>query len=75
MGVDQHIGRRIRGKRRALAMSVDDLAKALVVDAGVIEAYERATLRVPPDHLIKLGELLGVSPSYFFPAGPCPCAG
>jgi transcriptional regulator with XRE-family HTH domain len=38
----------------------------------VIEAYERATTRIPPEHLLKLAEFLGVSISYFFPATPCP---
>jgi ribosome-binding protein aMBF1 (putative translation factor) len=48
---DSHIGRRIRGKRRALALTVDDLAKALGVDPSVIEAYEHASVSVPSEHL------------------------
>ena len=40
---DQHVGRRIRGKRRALALTEGDLAKALGVDQSVIDAYEHAT--------------------------------
>ena len=70
--VDQHVARRIRGKRRALALTVDDLAKALGVDRSQVEAYERGTVRVPPEHLVKLSEFLGVPVSYFFPATPCP---
>jgi transcriptional regulator with XRE-family HTH domain len=70
--VDQHVGRRIRGKRRALALTEDDLAKALGVDPGRIEAYERGTMRVPPEHVTRLSEFLGVPVSYFFPADPCP---
>jgi ribosome-binding protein aMBF1 (putative translation factor) len=65
--IDGHIGRRIRGKRRALGLSEDDLARALGVGRDAIEAYERAALRVPPEHLIRLAEFLGVSISYFFP--------
>ena len=68
--VDQHVGRRIRGKRRALALTEDDLAKALGVDRSVIEAYERATMIVPSDHLTRLSQLLNVPISYFFPAPP-----
>jgi len=68
--VDQHVGRRIRGKRRALALTEDDLAKALGVDRSVIEAYERASMTVPSDHLTRLGQLLNVPISYFFPAPP-----
>ena len=70
--VDQHVGRRIRGKRRALAFSQDDLAAALGVGRDTIEAYERATERVPSEHLTKLSEFLGVSISFFSPMTPCP---
>ena len=70
--VDQHVGRRIRGKRRALGFEVDDLAAALGVEAGRIEAYERGTNRVPSEHLIRLGEIMEVPISYFFPSTTCP---
>ncbi len=70
--VDQHVGRRIRGKRRALGLTEDDLARALGVGRDTIEAYERASDRVPSEHLIKLAEFLDVSVSYFFPTTPCP---
>ena len=69
--VDQHVGRRIRGKRRALGMSEDDLAKALGVDVGKIMAFERGTERVGSEHLIRLSEIMQVPLSYFFPATPC----
>ena len=68
--VDRHVGRRIRGKRRALALTEDDLAKALGVDRSVIDAYEQATVSVPPDHLNRLSQILNVPISYFFPAPP-----
>lgn len=70
--VDQHIGRRIRGKRRALGLTEHDLGKALGVGRDTVENYERALERVPPEHLTKLAEFLGVSVSYFFPTTPCP---
>jgi len=70
--VDQHVGRRIRGKRRALGLGVDDLAAALGVEASTIEAYEHGTERVPSELLIRLGEIMEVPLSYFFPATPCP---
>jgi transcriptional regulator with XRE-family HTH domain len=70
--VDRHIGRRIRGKRRALGLSEDAVAQALGIGRDTIEGYERATERVPPEHLIKLADFFGVSVSYFFPATPCP---
>ena len=70
--VDQHVARRIRGKRRALALHEDDLARVLGVDRATIEAYERAAARVPSEHLVKLADYFGVSVSYFFPTTPCP---
>jgi transcriptional regulator with XRE-family HTH domain len=70
--IDQHVGRRIRGKRRALGLTEADVARALGVGSDRIEAYERASLRVPAEHLIKLAEFLGFAVSYFFPTTPCP---
>ena len=70
--IDRHVGRRIRGKRRALGLSEDDLAGALGVESGRIRAYERATERVPSEQLVRLSEILGVAISYFFPTTPCP---
>jgi transcriptional regulator with XRE-family HTH domain len=70
--VDRHIGRRIRGKRRALGLTENVLARALGVGRDTIEQYERATVRVQSDHLIMLADILGVSVSYFFPTTPCP---
>ena len=70
--IDRHVGRRLRGKRRALGLSQDDLARALGTGNDVIEAYERGALRVPGEHLLKLADYLGVPVSYFFPATPCP---
>ena len=62
--VDQRIGMRIRGKRLALGLSQDDLARAVGVTPETIEAYERALVRVPPEHLTKLAEFLGVTLGY-----------
>jgi transcriptional regulator with XRE-family HTH domain len=73
--LDRHIGRRVRGKRRALGLTADDLARALGVGHHTIEAYERGTMRVEREHLIKLAEFLGVSVSYFFPMTQCPGTG
>jgi transcriptional regulator with XRE-family HTH domain len=70
--VDRHVGRRIRGKRRALGLTEDDLAKALGIDAARIRAYERGTERVPSEHMLRLSERMEVPLSYFFPTTPCP---
>jgi transcriptional regulator with XRE-family HTH domain len=70
--VDRHVGRRIRGKRRALGLTEDDLAKALGIDVARIRAYEQGTERVPSEHMVRVSELMEVPLSYFFPATPCP---
>jgi len=70
--IDRHVGRRLRGKRRALGLPQDDVARAIGVGGDVIEAYEQGTVRVPAEHLVKLSEMFDVPVSYFFPAGPCP---
>lgn len=62
----------MRGKRRALGLTEDQLATALGVTRREIEDYERGLQRVPPDHLIRLSQLFGVPMAYFFPATPCP---
>ena len=69
--VDQHVGRRIRGKRRALGLSEAAVAKALEIEPRQIEAYERATERVPPELLARLSEFMQVPLSYFFPTAGC----
>jgi transcriptional regulator with XRE-family HTH domain len=68
--VDKHIGRRIRGKRRALGLSERDLASALGVDDGRLRDYELGTEHVPSEQIILLGEIMSVPLSYFFPATP-----
>jgi transcriptional regulator with XRE-family HTH domain len=68
--VDQHVGRRIRGKRLTLGLTENDLATALGVGRDTIEAYERGSVRVPSEHLIQVGKFLGVTISYFFPTTP-----
>jgi transcriptional regulator with XRE-family HTH domain len=68
--IDLHIGRRIRGKRRALGLSEESLAAALGVETGRIAGYERATEVVSSDHLVRLSQVIEVPLSYFFPAAP-----
>jgi transcriptional regulator with XRE-family HTH domain len=69
--LDRHVGRRIKGKRRALGLAADDLAKSLGVSGAVVRAYERGTERVPSEQLVRLSEIMDVPLSYFFPvSGP-----
>jgi transcriptional regulator with XRE-family HTH domain len=65
VSIDRRIGIRVRGKRLALGLSQDDLAKAIGVCTDTIAAYERATRRVPVEHLTNLANLMGVTMSFF----------
>jgi transcriptional regulator with XRE-family HTH domain len=65
LSIDQRIGIRIRGKRLAVGLATADLAQAVGLNSETIEAYERGTLRVPSEHLVKLADVLGVTLSYF----------
>lgn len=72
MSIDQHVARRIKGKRLALGLSEDDIANAIGIERGQVVAYERAATRVPADQLLRLSEFLDVPISYFFPSAPSP---
>lgn len=72
MDVDKHVGRRIRGKRRAMGLSEAELAKALGISSDQIAAYEAGAARVPAEHLVRLCEHFNVTISYFFPAASQP---
>ena len=67
-GRDARVGRRIRGKRRAMGLEQDALARVLGVSATVIEAYETGVTPVPHEHLRQLASYFGVPLSYFLPA-------
>lgn len=72
MSIDQHVARRMKGKRLALGLSEDDIALAIGVERGQVVEYERAATRVPADHLLRLSEFLDVPISYFFPSAASP---
>lgn len=67
-GRDAHVGRRIRGKRRAMGLEQDALARVLGVSAAAIEAYETGVVPVPDEHLRQLVIYFGVPLDYFLPA-------
>ncbi len=72
MSIDQHVARRIKGKRLALGLSEDDIAKAIGVQRRQVVEYERAETRVPADQLLRLSAFMDVPISYFFPSAPSP---
>ncbi len=67
---DARIGRRIRGKRRAMGLEQGMLARVLGVQVEAIQAYENGTAPVPDQHLRLLADYFGVSVDYFVPRAP-----
>jgi len=69
--IDQHIARRVRGKRIALGLTQAALAKVVGIATELIEDYELAVSPIPDDHLQQLSQGLGVPLSYFLPSASC----
>jgi len=65
-GIDAHIGRRLRERRRALGLSQAELATRLAFTAAQVNRYEHGTTRLSAAGLWRAAETLGVAPSYFF---------
>ncbi|HUA52535.1 MAG TPA: helix-turn-helix transcriptional regulator [Candidatus Sulfotelmatobacter sp.] len=65
-GIDAHIGRRLRERRRALGLSQAELAARLAFTAAQVNRYEHGTTRLSAAGLWRAAETLGVAPSYFF---------
>lgn len=64
--VDQHVGERIRRRRRALGLSQDTLADSLGLTFQQVQKYERGTNRVSASKLYQIAQTLQVTVSYFF---------
>jgi transcriptional regulator with XRE-family HTH domain len=64
--VDELVGRKIQLRRTALAIAVEDLARAVGVTPMQIEAFEQGILRVDPRLLAEIAKTLSVSVAWFF---------
>lgn len=64
--IDEHIGRRIRGRRRLLRMSQPELASALGVKYQQIQKYECGEAGVSAARLWAFGRTLDVGVDYFY---------
>ncbi|MBU2031529.1 MAG: helix-turn-helix domain-containing protein [Alphaproteobacteria bacterium] len=68
--IDIEVGNRIKARRRMMGMSQGTLADALGVTFQQVQKYEKGTNRVSASRLQKVGEVLGVPVSSFFPNQP-----
>ena len=64
--VDEHVGERMRARRRELGMSQQHLAQPLRMTFQQVQKYERGANRVSASRLYEAAVVLGVTPAYFF---------
>lgn len=64
--IDTHVGRRLRQRRRLLALTQEKLAQAVNIRFQQIQKYESGSNRVSASRLWSLAKALDVSVSYFF---------
>lgn len=64
--IDIHVGRRLRQRRRLLALTQEKLAKAVNIRFQQIQKYESGANRISASRLWSLAKALDVSVSYFF---------
>lgn len=64
--VDEHLGRRLLARRRALGLTQQQVAKAIGVGFQQIQKYECGQSRISPARLVALVAALDVDVDYFF---------
>ncbi len=64
--IDQHVGARIRERRKSLKMSQEKLAEHLGLTFQQVQKYERGFNRVSASKLYEIARALRSSISYFF---------
>lgn len=64
--VDHYVGARVKMRRRQVGMSQEKLAEQIGVAFQQVQKYEKGTNRIGASRLMKIAEVLGVPPAYFF---------
>ena len=64
--IDIHVGRRLRQRRRLLALTQEKLAQAVNIRFQQIQKYESGANRVSASRLWSLAKALDVPVAYFF---------
>ncbi len=64
--VDDHVGRRVRERRREIGISQRKLGEALGISYQQIQRYENGTNRVSAGRLYAMAQHLGATLDYFF---------
>jgi transcriptional regulator with XRE-family HTH domain len=64
--IDKHVGRRVRMRRKMLAMSQTQLADALGLTFQQVQKYENGTNRMAASRLQQMSDILQVPAEFFF---------
>ena len=64
--IDKHVGRRVRMRRKMLAMSQTQLAEALGLTYQQVQKYEDGTNRIGAGRLQQISDILQVPVAFFF---------
>ncbi|MGF1455163.1 MAG: helix-turn-helix domain-containing protein [Alphaproteobacteria bacterium] len=64
--IDLHVGRRVRMRRMLIGMSQTELADRLGLTFQQIQKYEKGMNRIGASRMFEIGQVLRVSPAYFF---------
>src|SRR6516162_6901378 len=67
---DQHVGGRVRMRRKMLAMSQAQLAEALGITYQQVQKYERGANRIGASRLQQISHILQVPVAFFFEGAP-----
>ena len=67
---DQHVGARVRMRRKMVAMSQEELAAALGLSFQQIQKYERGANRIGASRLQQMSHILQLPIEFFFEGAP-----
>src|SRR5262249_5307405 len=67
---DQHVGSRVRMRRKMLAMSQQKLGAALGLTFQQVQKYERGANRIGASRLQQISQILQVPVAFFFEGAP-----
>jgi transcriptional regulator with XRE-family HTH domain len=67
---DQHVGSRMRMRRKMLAMSQQKLGAALGLTSQQVQKYEKGATRIGASRLQQISHILQVPVTFFFEGAP-----
>jgi transcriptional regulator with XRE-family HTH domain len=68
--IDQHVGRRVRMRRKVLAISQQKLGAALGLTFQQVQKYEKGATRISASRLQQISHILQTSVEFFFEGAP-----